>query len=155
MRITNKANQSLSFLRRNLSTASLSVKEEVYLTYVHPKLEFISYSCINDSGVYSANHWVYSSMSIYEPAPLHGIATIRKTSKLLKWFNVVPHTLSLTHMIAIYSVTTILSQLQWENLQYLRRSKACIIFVYEIINRLVCIQHEPYFVTGNINLQRN
>jgi len=42
------------------------------------------------------------------------------------------------------SVTTIISQLQLERLQE-RRSKACIILVYKIINRLVCIQPEPYF----------
>ena len=37
--ITNKANQSLGFLRRNLSTASPSTTVQAYLTYVHPKLE--------------------------------------------------------------------------------------------------------------------
>ena len=42
------------------------------------------------------------------------------------------------------SVTTIISHLQLENLQE-RRSKACTILVYKIINRLVCIQSEPYF----------
>ena len=67
-------------------------------------------------------------------------------------------TLFVTKMYDHYSsVTTILSQLHWENLQD-RRSKACVILVYKIINGLVCIQPEPYFATptpGNINLQRS
>ena len=42
------------------------------------------------------------------------------------------------------SITTIISQLQLESLKE-RRYKACIILVYKIINRLVCIQPEPYF----------
>ena len=57
------------------------------------------------------------------------------------------------------SVTTIMSRLQWKNLEG-KRSKACIIFevilVYKIITRLVCIQPEPYFIiqpSDNLNLQ--
>ena len=40
--ITKRANQSLGFLRRNLSAAFQSVKEKAYLTYVCPKLQFAS-----------------------------------------------------------------------------------------------------------------
>ena len=40
MHITKRTNQSLGFLHKNLSAAFQPVKEKVYLTYVHPKLEF-------------------------------------------------------------------------------------------------------------------
>jgi len=39
---TKRANQSLGFLRQNLSAAFQSVKEKAYLTYVCSKLEFAS-----------------------------------------------------------------------------------------------------------------
>jgi len=49
------------------------------------------------------------------------------------------------HVTATLVSQHITSQLQWETLQD-RRPKACIILVYKIINGLVCIQPEPYFL---------
>ena len=116
LHITKRANQSLGFLRRNLSAAFQSVKEKAYLTYVHPKLEFAS--------------------TVWNPYQQKDIQAIEMVQRRAVRF--------ITNTYDRYaSITTIISQLQLESLQE-RRSKACVILVYKI-NRLVCIQPEPYF----------
>jgi len=108
LHIIKRANQSLGFLRRNLS---------VCLTYVRPKLEFAS--------------------TVWNPYHQKDIQAIEMVQSRAVRF--------ITNTYDHYtSITTIISQLQLESLQE-RTSKACIILVYKIINRLVCIQPEPYF----------
>ena len=43
--ITNKANQSLGFLKRNLKIKSSAVKSHAYKAFVRPKLEYASAQC--------------------------------------------------------------------------------------------------------------
>jgi len=93
------------------------VKEKAYLTYVRPKLEF-------GSTVWNPYH--QKDIQAIEMVQCHAVRFIT---------NAYHH---------YTSITTIISQLQLESLQE-RRSKACIILVYKIINRLICIQLEPYF----------
>ena len=40
--ITNKANASLRFIKRNIKTNSIKTKELAYQTYVRPKVEYCS-----------------------------------------------------------------------------------------------------------------
>ena len=40
--ITNKANASLRFIKRNVKTNSIKTKELAYKTYVRPKVEYCS-----------------------------------------------------------------------------------------------------------------
>ena len=115
LHITKRANQSLGFLCRNLSTA-FQYKEKAYLTYVCPKLEFAS--------------------TVWIPYHQKDIQVIEMVQHRAVCF--------ITNTYDRYaSITTIISQLQLESLQ--ERSKPCVILVYKIINRLVCIQPEPYF----------
>jgi len=96
MHIMNKANQSLGLLQRNLSSTSSSVKEQAYLTYVHPKMEFVSIL------------W-----NPYHQKDIHTSEMVQRHAT---------HITTNAHD-CYSSVTIIVSQLQWENLQD-RRSKA-------------------------------
>jgi len=127
IRITNKANQSLGFLARNLSAASSCVKEQAYLTYVHPKLEFAS-----------------TVWNPYHQKDIHMIELVQRRAARF-----------VTKMYDHYSnVTTILSQ---ENLQDRRSKACVILVYKIISGLVCIQLEPYFATStpGNINLQRS
>jgi hypothetical protein len=121
-----KANNTLSFLRRNTFNCSPKVKEMCYKSLVRPIIE------------YSSTVWdpftrcnINKLEQVQRRAARYVFGDYRRTS----------------------SVTTMLNQLHWESLQQ-RRHNAKVITMYRIIHQLIAIPVEPYLVRTNICLLR-
>lgn len=117
--ICKKANSTRGFLQRNLRRCSTKVKEQAYHTYVRPTLEYAS--------------------TVWNPY----------TAELVKQMEMIQRRAArfvVSDFHRRHSVTSMLQNLQWASLQE-RRAHSDVIMVYRIMNGLVAIPVEPYFVT--------
>lgn len=114
--ITNKANQTLGFLRRNLKIHSEKLKSIAYMTLVRPQLE------------YSSLVW-----SPYTATQIEQLECIQR--RAARW---AKHDYSRTS-----SVTDMLSSLNWRRLD-LRRIDQRLIMLHNIINGQVAVALPPY-----------
>ena len=116
--VTKRANQTISFLQRNLSSCPKDIKEASYMTLVRPQLE--------------------NAATVWDPATKTGInkveAVQRRAARSCQ--NDYRRTSSVTSMI---------QNLGWEELQY--RCEQCkTVMMYRIINNLVDIPAEKYLI---------
>ena len=116
--ITKSANKALGFLRRNLRINSVKAKEQAYLTYVRPILE---YSCT-----------VWHPYRIYQQRQLEMVQ--RRAARFV--CNRYRHTSSVTNMMA---------GLDWEPLVNRRRAFRMFMF-YKMHSGLVAI-HPTLYLT--------
>ena len=113
--VTKRANQTISFLQRNLSSCPKDIKEASYKTLVRPQLEYAA--------------------TVSDPATKTGIHKVEAVQRLAARFcqNDYRRTSSVTSMI---------QNLGWEELQY-RREQCKTVMMYRTINNLVDIPSSP------------
>jgi hypothetical protein len=109
--ITNKANRTLGFLRRNLKISSISIKEQAYKTLVRPLVEYAS--------------------PVWDP---HHQTDIRKLECVQR--RAARFVLSSQHNR--FSVTAMIQRLGWRSLED-RRRDARLTMLYKIDHELVAI----------------
>ena len=109
--ICNKANSTRAFLQRNLRQCSPTIKSLAYLTYVQPILEYAS--------------------TVWSPYVRTDIARLEMVQRKAARF-------VFNKFSAYSSVTSTLSQLNWQSLE-VRRTNAIITMFYKVINNLICI----------------
>ena len=107
-KITTKANQMLGIVRRNLHSCSKSVKATAYKTLACPRLEY----CV----------------AIWDPHQATSQRSIETIQRRAARFVV-------NNYDRRYSVTSILSNLQWETLEN-RRTKLCLIALFKEIHKI-------------------
>ena len=112
---TKKANSTLSFLRRNISSCPPSVKETAYKTYVRPIVEYAS--------------------SVWSPHAETHINQLEMVQRRAARFVKKDYQRK-------SSVTTMLQALKWDTLQH-RRNVARVTMLYKTINGLVDIIPTP------------
>jgi hypothetical protein len=108
--IVANANKSLRFLKRNLKTSNTNIKWQVYLSLVHPKLE---YTC-----------------SVWEPHTEEHSNKIEMVQRAARYACNRHHNTS--------SVTDMLQTLTWPTLQQ-RRLKTKLIMFYKIVHHIVAV----------------
>ena len=116
--ITNKANQTLGFLKRNLKIQSSKVKEHAYKALVRPKLEY--------------------SSTVWDPHTKSQINQIEKVQRRAARF--VSNRYNNTS-----SVTNMLEKLNWPSLE-IRRTRSRLIMFYKIIHQVVAISPPPHLL---------
>ena len=109
--ITNKANQSLGFLKRNLKIKSSAVKSHAYKAFVRPKLEYAS--------------------AVWDPHTRTQINQIEKVQR-----RAARYVTNRYHNTS--SVTDMLQNLNWPSLE-IRRTRVRLIMFYKIIHHVVAI----------------
>ena len=107
--ITNKANQSLGFLKRNLKIKSSDVKSHAYKALVRPKLEYAS--------------------AVWDPHTRTQINQIEKVQR-----RAARYVTNRYHNTS--SVTDMLQHLNWPSLE-IRRTRVRLIMFYKIIHHVV------------------
>ena len=114
--VTKRANQTFSFLQRNLSSCPRDIKEASYKTLVRPQLEYAATVC--------------------DPSTKNGINKVEAVQRRAVRFchNDYRQTSSVTSMI---------QNLGWEELQH-RRKQYKTIMMYRILNDLINIPTENY-----------
>ena len=118
-RMSNTANKTLGFLRRNIKTQHEGIKETAYKTLVRPQLEY--------------------SSSVWCPFTKQNSDKIEKVQRrAIRWVknNYSPYE----------SVTAMQSALGWRSLEF-RRLDAKLCMLYKIVHNLVAIPIPPYFQT--------
>ena len=113
---TKRANQTISFLQRNLSSCPKDIKEVSYKTLVRPQIEYAA--------------------TVWDPSTKTGINKVEAVQRLAARFchNDYRRTSSVTSMI---------QNLGWEQLQH-RREQCKTIMMYRIVNDLIDIPAENY-----------
>ena len=112
--ITNKANKTLGFLRRNLKIGNKKTKETAYKAFVRPILEY--------------------SATVWDPHTANDIKTIEKVQRrAARWVTNRHHQTS--------CVNSIIDSLAWPTLQQ-RRKKARLEIFVKFHHRLVTIDSE-------------
>lgn len=124
--ITQKANQSLGFLRRNLKTNSQKVKEHAYKALIRPKLEY--------------------SSSVWDPYVKSQDNQIEKVKRGAAQF--VTNRFHNTS-----SVSDMLVSLNWPLLE-IRRTRSRLIMFYKSVHGLVAIQLNPNLLVQNSSRTR-
>ena len=115
--ITNKANRTLGFVKRNVKTRNEAVKELAYKTLVRPQVEYAS--------------------SVWNPHTRQNISKIEMVQRrAARW---VKHDYS-THS----SVSNMLADLGWRSLKN-RRIDSQLVMFYKIVHGYVAIDIPPYF----------
>ena len=109
--ITNKANQSLGFLKRNLKIKSSAVKSHAYKAFVRPKLEYAS--------------------AVWDPHTRTQINQIEKVQR-----RAARYVTNRYHNTS--SVTDMLQNLNWPSLE-IRRTRVRLIMFYKIMHHVVAI----------------
>ena len=109
--ITNKANQSLDFLKRNLKIKSSAVKSHAYKAFVRPKLEYAS--------------------AVWDPHTRTQINQIEKVQR-----RAARYVTNRYHNTSF--VTDMLHNLNWPSLE-IRRTRVRLIMFYKIIHHVVAI----------------
>ena len=109
--ITNKANQTLGFLKRNLKIKSSDVKSHAYKALVRPKLEYAS--------------------AVWDPHTRTQINQIEKVQR-----RAARYVTNRYHNTS--SVTDMLQNLNWPSLE-IRRTRVRLIMFYKIIHHVVAI----------------
>ncbi|KAK2167742.1 hypothetical protein NP493_1264g00008 [Ridgeia piscesae] len=112
--ITNKANKTLGFLRRNLKIGNKKTKETAYKAFVRPILEY--------------------SATVWDPHSANNIKTIEKVQRrAARWVTNRHHQTS--------CVNSIIDSLAWPTLQQ-RRKKARLEMFYKFHHHLITIDSE-------------
>ena len=114
--ITNKANQTLGFLRRNLKVRSEQIKSTAYKTLVRPQLEYCS-----------------PTWAPYTDTQITQIEAVQR--RAARW---VKHDYG-----RLSSVTEMLKSLEWRQLE-LRRIDQRLTLFYNMVNDLVAIKASDY-----------
>ena len=114
--ITNKANRTLGFLRRNLKINNPELKTTAYNTLVRPSVEFAS-----------------TVWDPYTQKDIHKVEMVQRRA--------ARYTLNRHHNTS--SVTSMLHQLGWTSLQD-RRKQQRLTMLYKIQNDLVAIDKDQY-----------
>lgn len=110
-RVTQKANQTLGFVRRNLQVSSPAIKQRAYFGLIRPKVE------------YASTVW-----NPFQKKQINKIEMIQR--RAARW------TLSRYHNTS--SVSDMVDQLGWRSLQD-RRTDACLCMFYKMCHGLVTI----------------
>lgn len=121
--ITNKAKNTLRFIRRNVKTHNKKLKETAYKTYVRPQVEYCS--------------------TVWHPWQkylTHRIEMIQRSAARYVQ-NDYNHTSSVTHM---------LRELKWPSLEQ-RRRQATLTMLHKIHNKEVYVDHSHLTHTRNNN----
>ena len=116
--ITNKANQTLGFLKRNLKITSVKVKDHAYKALVRPKLEY--------------------SSSVWDPHSRSHISQIEKVQRRAARF--VSNRYHNTS-----SVSDMLQNLNWPSLE-IRRTQSRLVMFYKIIHNVVAIMPPEFLL---------
>ena len=127
--ITNKANKTLGFIRRNIKISSPQIKAQAYKTLVRPIVE------------YSSSVWnPYTETNIYKLEMVQ-----RRAARFV--LNSYHNTASVSNMI---------NHLNWKTLQT-RRKEASLVMFYKIVYGLVFIPAQPYLtpITKESRLHHN
>ena len=114
--VTKKANNTLAFMRRNLSSCPRSTKEACYKTLVRPQVEYAS--------------------TVWDPptkAMTHRVEMVQRRAARFVSGN----------YLRTSSVGSMIASLGWQSLQQ-RREQAKAVMMYRIINGLVAIDMPPY-----------
>ena len=116
--IRNKAMASLRFLRRNLNVSSVPIKTRAYFSYVHPQLEYASI--------------------VWDPFTQKNVNMLEMVQRRsARWVLGRFHNTS--------SVTNMLDQLEWRNLQQ-RRADIRLTMLYKLRNGLLNIDPSQYLI---------
>ena len=115
---TKKANNTLAFLKRNISSCPAKIKAQCYTTLVRPIME---YACVVWDPVAQRN--IYALEMVQRRAARFTLGDYRTTS----------------------SVTNMLQELNWNTLEE-RRKKAKVIMLYRIVHQTVAIPSQPYLI---------
>ena len=126
-RITKKASSMLGFVKRNLKIANTQTKANAYFTLIRPHVEY----CCSVWNPYQKDH----------ERLLESIQ--RQTARYV-----------LNQYERTASVTALLNQLEWDTLAS-RRTKIQLTLVYKIVNSLVDIPPDPFFVPGPCRTRSN
>ena len=118
--MTKRANQTISFLQRNLSPCPRDIKEasNMYTTLVRPQLEYAA--------------------TVWDSATQTGINKVEAVQRRAARF-------CQNDYCRTSSDTSMIQNLGWEELQY-RREQCKTVMMYRIINNLVDIPAEKYLV---------
>ena len=124
--ITDKANKTLGFLRRNIRISSTKVKSQAYIGLVRPQLEYAS--------------------TVWDPATKESIYKIEQIQRRAARYvtNKYKPTASVTEMI---------DHLKWKPLQQ-RRKETRLVMFYKIENNMVAIEKEGR-LTPSVRKGRN
>ena len=125
--ITNKASNTLSFIRRNIKSAPQDIKSTAYTTLVRPQLEYAS--------------------TVWDPYQDNHINKIEKIQNQAARF--VLHDYDWSH-----SVTNMKAQLGWQPLQH-RRIASRLVMLYKITHAIVAIPSTPYLAIATGPVRRN
>ena len=115
--VCKKANNTTAFLRRNLSSCPVSIKDKCYKTMVRPQVEYAS--------------------TVWDPHTKKNIDKAEAVQRRAARF--VTSNYSTTS-----SVTAMIDRLEWENLHQ-RRARAKATMMYRVVHSLVAIQLPPQF----------
>ncbi len=117
-RITQNANRSLGFIRRNIKVRNPQVREAAYKTLVRPQLEYAS--------------------SVWDPYHQEQISKIELVQRrAARW--------TLNNYAPLASVSDMLSKLGWRSLE-LRRCDARLALFYKVVHGFVAIPLPSYIV---------
>ena len=114
--VTQRANQTISFLQRNLSSCPKDIKEASYKTLVRPQLEYAA--------------------TVWDPSTKAGINKVKAVQRSAARFCHNDYRLT-------SSVTSMIQNLGCEELQH-RRGQCKTIMMYRIVNDLIDIPAENY-----------
>ena len=115
---TKKANNTLAFLKRNITSRPTKIKAQCYTTLIRPIME---YACVVWDPVAQQN--IYALEIVQRRAARFTFGDYRTTS----------------------SVTNMLHGLNWNTLEE-RRKRAKVIMLYRIIHQTVAIPSQPYLI---------
>ena len=125
--ISNKANSTLGFLRRNLKYCPRGLKETAYMSLVRSKLEYCA--------------------SIWDPRLTKDIDKIKRINRRAARF--------ISNDYRWHSsVTSMLQDLGWRNLASRRKDTRLALF-YKIVNQLVAVPTEDILIKADSRLRSN
>ena len=125
--ITNKANKSLGFIKRNIKTRHIKTRELAYKTIVRPQVEY--------------------APSVWDPYTKDQINKIENVQRrAARW--------CLNDYSPYSSVSCMIDKLGWQSLQQ-RRSTSRVVLFYKIVYQLVAIQMPPHFTIPVRSSARN
>ena len=119
--ITNKAKNSLRFIRRNIKTSNKKLKEAAYKTYIRPQVEYCS--------------------TVWHPWQKHLTQRIEMIQR-----SAARYVQNDYHYKS--SVTNMINKLKWSTLEQ-RRNHASMVMLYKINNKMVNVDHNHLTHTRN------
>ena len=121
--MTQKANQTTAFLRRNLSSCPKDVKAKCYKSIVRPQLEY--------------------ALTVWDPVSKSNIAKVESVQKHAARF-------CYNDYRRTSSVTSMLQELGWEDLQS-RLEQNKVAMMYRTVNNLVEIPADQYLTAAGVS----